>query len=602
MKERWTRRRVLQTYVKFAAASALFPLAAACAPPETPKPPTPKELSTADRLGTAKAVIEEATQVVDLKTAEAQIEELKMAQAKPTQGPTKPPTPEPTPTTKPTVAAKLEPSPSPKPTRAKPDIPELTPSQQATQAKTEQVRPTSTPEKKEAKIGKIWEVQVLETPLTRYDGKRGPSPPSFAWNGRQLFATLSSGIPVEIDLLSGQEKWRWLNQGIIMGTYKNIVYLLRRDAPRIYALISDDKTEKWKYNIPQDLLPTTNNLWTYQLRWPIISSEDSDFLAIQLDRQFLFAERVAGAENVRLGRVIMISGNKMVTSVLKPPGIYTMSVFDLAKSFDNPVFEIDATARWTGITHVDTSITDKDMLVLSLADFSPQAKRTKIMARDLETNKIAWERELMLGTRPYSIHKNFIVAMVDDLDRRSRRYFLLSRSDGRPVKEFETQDVQNYEVIEYKFFGDEHWFFASHLRQGTFAWFDDKFVWENDEVLGADEFLGEVDSNLILARTGGKFGADAPVWAVEKTKGQKFAWKPSIFDQLTAPPIRIGDTAVVASSGTLHTLDLKTGQLQMIISGNVRSPSVEYLVSTNRDRLVIGQISGQVKTLFAAAV
>lgn len=502
--------------------------------------PTPQELSITERALLPQRVIEQ----------------IEGARNTPTPPPLDTPTPARTPVSIPELTPKPTPRPTPEPVRTPTPEPN---------------RPPSI----------VWSTDVNSTPFKNTDVQ----PPAYAGEGNLFFLATSTNeiVAIQVELTQGRQVWPWTNKGAVWGYSGGTVFLFHADIPRLYAIDAKTKEEIWKRNLPNDLFDPYGG-FKKGFKRPLLTSQD--FVGLVLERGSL----ILGKRNDYFYRsnylLQAIEGNIAIVSDF-PTG-YPPPKYYAAYELSTPGKE-----RMLWQTDVEYAHLDPDgLFAYRQAPGRPgDPRNSRVTKHDLKTGNPVWTQEFEPWSTP-SYSAGNMMAVGRDIGTYSTIYSIVKKDTGSIIDKLQSQS----RGLPYSFCGNDSWFFASHQEEGTTAYFAGKKVWENDEILYADEFIGEFDNVLILARSGrlNPFSSRTPrngiVWGLTKD-GKKFVWPPPQFAEMTATRHIVNGKLIVADEGRngearIHSIDIKSGKK---LSTNLTSGGVRYLTVTNLDGVLVGQ-------------
>ncbi|TSC88674.1 MAG: hypothetical protein G01um10145_841 [Microgenomates group bacterium Gr01-1014_5] len=483
-----------------------------------------------------------------------------------------PETPKPAESTPPDAVS--QPKPTARPTAFIPELAIPTRPLPPTPKPTEKPRPTELPS------GKIWEVPLREN--LRPDG-------AFTIVQNRLFAVNPAGTPVELNLNTGKPEWEWERRGIICGRGNGLVYFLNLESFRVYAVNADTKQEKWKYALPNTLFGGSAPGETSAAMVGLHFWTAGEYIAFESTEGIAVVNNSGETKVItnRGGKFLLLTENKLLYNKWAN---YQSRIIRAEKPVgdDLETWEIENGPQ----------VSDREIVIHQEINRNSFYGASQIYARETKTGKIVWNQEFLSSTVPVFLSSEIVI--LEDPDWKSNQqlfYYLYSRKDWKKIDELPKQPA-----TPLKFFSKDNWTFASHPRNGTMAFLDGKYVWQNEDTLSATHCLGEINGTLILAREnirGQSSNPEGAVWCVDIKTGKKFAWPPVYFDPFMTDPLRLGDKLIV-SHGVggkrfeLDVLNLITGKKSNLLSPNL---SVQRLLNSGVDNIIVGLYSSKLVAL-----
>lgn len=429
---------------------------------------------------------------------------------------------------------------TPRPTVFIPELATPPPVRPPTPRPTEKPKPTELP-------GKVWEIPVRDIEIP------------FHWTGSKLFIVNSRGIPAEVDPKTGKQTWEWERKGVVITSLGKNIYLFNYESFRGYVLDADTKQELFKYNLPGVLF---GNMAPSEQVSGLVALQLAAYnggLAFKTSEGFALANLDGKEKVVHRGRLLHITNKVAVYSRLNPNS-YSQVATTFAETLGDfkPVWSEE---------DIYVSLIDDKNVVYNKYDRSGRAQSNTFVIRSLAGGEDLKTIELPQGITPSFLSKDILILEASDwytspgtlptptttsskptptkepLDT-SNTYRVLTRNGFREITKFPKE-----RNIPYKFISRDNWTFATHPRNGTKAFKDGGFVWENEDLTGLTHPTEETEGKLVFGTKGShnpSGNREDGIWVVDAKTGKKENGFPIVFDELSTEPKVLGDKVIVA--------------------------------------------------------
>lgn len=405
--------------------------------------------------------------------------------------------------------------------------------------------------------GILWTQDLLISP----DAATGEARQAFFVEGSRVFFSTPEQHPVAVDLGTGEQLWQWDDEGTVYGADADIAYAVRPDN-RLYALDSQNGTEKWKVVIPDVL---EEEAWIERPLW--MGSEGVYLpcrlsganyatvtgppvvVAIQWDGRVIWtkegAEIIAKSDQILLvkdwgGAYVRWRGLEAITGTEKwafSPGWPTLSGAQLRITDDHVYFVL-------------RSETEDISVLYSVAKMA------------MDSGNIVWETEQTdLECEILLIGEGAVYVLRRDFWSGDLQHVALNPETGG---EFWARDRATYFLGEsppMAFLSSEDlgYTWAVEISSG-------EELWKNDD-LRINRLVGLVKETLIAVYNDPSRIAPPRLFGLEPQTGQ-IRWRLEL-SQVSHRVVAFGDRLVYGSGQQLVVVDPETGQssLSVALSG-----------------------------------